>query len=105
MPLHCAHKSFFDMPSEDRRALVADRAEVLSRQFKGLKEFRNKAIDHREILRPDNAVLDYWAATSARLARDVLSAAIMGWYRGAKTLEALERRLRTAYHKLGAPLR
>jgi len=69
-----------------------------------LIDVRNKAIDHRKIARADNSVLDYWATTGAGLAREVLSAAIAAWYQGERAPEALKRRLRNAYDRLGVPV-
>jgi hypothetical protein len=104
LPLYFAHESFFEMSGRDKRTFVADRVTTLQRQFRGLSNFRSSAIDHREIPRPDNSVLDYWATTGAHLAREVLSAAIAAWYQGERTRDALKPRLRNAYDRLGVPL-
>jgi hypothetical protein len=105
LPLYFIHKSFESMSGPEKRTFVGDRVEMLRRQFKGWIDFRNKAIDHRVIVRPDSAVLHHWAATGETLAREVLSAAIVGWHQGARSEDELYRKLRAAYDRRRVPLR
>jgi hypothetical protein len=104
LPLYFVHDSFRTMRGPDKLTFVNDRSTILKRQFGGLINFRNKAIDHRETVRPDDSVLTYWATMGASLAQEVVSAAVVGWHHGARTRDALWDRLRTAYDKLGVKL-
>lgn len=104
LPLYRLPKSFHKMSGPDKCAFVDDRVELLKLQVGGLIDFRNKAVDHREIAQPDNAVLSHWATVAERLARDFVSAAITGWYDGARAPRDVERRVRNGYDRIGVPL-
>ena len=97
LPMQFVPGTFRRMRRSNQEVFVKGRLRTLLAEFKAIKDVRNKAVVHRPIAKPDTVALERWAAAVAPQAREVLRAAISGWFQGARKPKEILDRVEKAY--------